>query len=98
KDQDGHGTHIAGTAAGSKNGKGVVGVAPGVRVHSYRVLTGKETSTSDELDASTAIAAVEHVTGYKLAHPNTPLVVNMSLGADVGTTAYNALDEAIEAA
>ncbi|MGY0235594.1 S8 family peptidase [Longispora urticae] len=34
---DRHGTHVAGTIAAAKNGKGVVGVAPGVKVASVRV-------------------------------------------------------------
>nr|WP_238351294.1 S8 family serine peptidase [Kribbella shirazensis] len=32
-----HGTHVAGTIAGAKNGLGMVGVAPGVKVSSIRV-------------------------------------------------------------
>ncbi|WP_354643598.1 S8 family peptidase [Kitasatospora camelliae] len=37
RDVDTHGTHVAGTIAAAKNGKGVVGVAPGVRIASVRV-------------------------------------------------------------
>ncbi|WP_373685501.1 S8 family peptidase [Streptomyces lunaelactis] len=32
-----HGTHVAGTIAAAKNGKGVIGVAPGVKVSSVRI-------------------------------------------------------------
>jgi subtilisin family serine protease len=32
-----HGTHVAGTIAAAKNGKGTVGVAPGVKVSSIRI-------------------------------------------------------------
>ncbi|MET7622416.1 S8 family serine peptidase [Streptomyces sp. NPDC005408] len=32
-----HGTHVAGTIAAAKNGKGVVGVAPGVKISSVRI-------------------------------------------------------------
>ncbi|GBP99570.1 peptidase S8 [Streptomyces spongiicola] len=32
-----HGTHVAGTIAAARNGKGVVGVAPGVRISSVRI-------------------------------------------------------------
>ncbi|MFF8382490.1 S8 family serine peptidase [Streptomyces kanasensis] len=32
-----HGTHVAGTIAAAKNGKGVIGVAPGVRISSVRI-------------------------------------------------------------
>ncbi|MDX1531899.1 MAG: S8 family serine peptidase, partial [Rhodothermales bacterium] len=96
-DADGHGTHIAGTAAALTNGAEVRGVAPGARVHPLRVLTGDEVDDSGPVDLSRAIAAVEYVTGEKLRRPNTPMVVNFSLGAEIGTTAYNALDEAIAA-
>ncbi|MFJ8691604.1 S8 family peptidase [Streptomyces roseolilacinus] len=37
RDVDTHGTHVAGTIAAAKNGKGVVGVAPGVRISSVRI-------------------------------------------------------------
>ncbi|MFE3323467.1 S8 family serine peptidase [Streptomyces sp. NPDC059176] len=37
RDVDEHGTHVAGTIAAAKNGKGVVGVAPGVRISSVRI-------------------------------------------------------------
>ncbi|MBT2470424.1 S8 family serine peptidase [Streptomyces sp. ISL-66] len=37
RDVDTHGTHVAGTVAAAKNGKGVVGVAPGVKIASVRV-------------------------------------------------------------
>ncbi|MCX4808099.1 S8 family serine peptidase [Streptomyces sp. NPDC058682] len=32
-----HGTHVAGTVAAAKNGKGVIGVAPGVKISSVRI-------------------------------------------------------------
>ncbi len=37
RDIDQHGTHVAGTVAAAKNGHGVVGVAPGVKIASVRV-------------------------------------------------------------
>ena len=96
-DTDGHGTHIAGIIGARNDADGVVGVAPGVPLHSLRVLTGDEVQDDGALDLSTAIAAVERVTAYKLENPNTPVVVNLSLGSDIGTTEYNALDDAIVA-
>ncbi|MFC0624678.1 S8 family serine peptidase [Kribbella deserti] len=32
-----HGTHVAGTIAAAKNGKGIIGVAPGVKISSIRI-------------------------------------------------------------
>ncbi|MEE1816096.1 S8 family serine peptidase [Streptomyces sp. SP18ES09] len=37
RDVDQHGTHVAGTVAAAKNGKGAIGVAPGVRISSVRI-------------------------------------------------------------
>nr|WP_234335040.1 S8 family serine peptidase [Streptomyces sp. NRRL S-118] len=37
RDIDTHGTHVAGTIAAAKNGKGVVGVAPGVKISAVRI-------------------------------------------------------------
>jgi subtilisin family serine protease len=39
-DDDGHGTHVAGTIGALDNGTGVVGVAPGARLWSIKVLKG----------------------------------------------------------
>ncbi len=58
-----------------------------------KVLTGNRTNTP----LSSVIEAVEHVTAQKLANPSTPVVVNISFGLHIGTAAYNALDEAIQA-
>ncbi|HMB89305.1 MAG TPA: S8 family serine peptidase, partial [Rhodothermales bacterium] len=80
-----------GIAAAADDQDRIVGVAPGAFVHNYKVL-GDNGST----DVSVVIAAVEHITAKKLAHPRKPMVVNLSLGEDIGTTDYTALDEAIE--
>ncbi len=87
----GHGTHVAGTAAAQDNSIAVAGVAPGARVHNFKVL-----DNAGNGDLSTAIAAVDLITERKVADPATPIVVNLSFGGDIGTTAYNALDEAIQ--
>ena len=91
-DESGHGTHIAGTIGAENNLHGTVGIAPGVRIHSLKVLTA-----AGQTDVATLLAAVDYVTRAKLANPDRPIVVNLSLGVDIGTTGYNVLDEAIEA-
>ena len=40
-DEQGHGTHVAGTVGAIDNGTGVVGVAPGVRLWAVRILDAK---------------------------------------------------------
>lgn len=42
-DPDGHGTHVAGIIAGSRNGAGMQGVAPGARILAFRAIGGTET-------------------------------------------------------
>jgi subtilisin family serine protease len=36
--QDGHGTHVAGTIAASRNGSGVVGIAPGIKIMALKFI------------------------------------------------------------
>ncbi len=91
-DESGHGTHIAGIVGAVNNLHGVVGVAPRALIHNLKVLTAE-----GQTDVTTMLAAVEYVTRAKLASPATPMVVNISLGMDIGTSAYNVLDEAIAA-
>ncbi|MEM6785231.1 MAG: S8 family serine peptidase [Bacteroidota bacterium] len=88
-----HGTHIAGIAAAKDNDFGIVGVAPGARIHSLDVIGPEGFALMSDL-----VTAVEYVTSFKLDYPDKPVVLNMSVGADVGTEAYNALDEAVQRA
>ncbi len=56
-DGAGHGTHVAGIAAGRDNGFGVVGIAPGARLYAVKVLDSKRTGTW-----AWAIAGIDWVT------------------------------------
>ena len=49
-----------------------------------------------ETEMSNVIAALEEVLEIQENYSGTPAVVNISFGADVGTTEYTALDEAVE--
>jgi subtilisin family serine protease len=73
-DNGGHGTHVAGIAGAIDNGKGIVGVAPGVRLWSVRVLDAFAGSWS------WVICGLDWVT----AHADTIEVANMSLGEPYG--------------
>ena len=70
-DLQGHGTHVAGTAAAIDNGQYVVGVAPGARIWSVRVLNGAGLGFTSQI-----VCGIDWVT----AHADTIEVANMSLG------------------
>lgn len=70
-DENGHGTHVAGTVAAINNGIGVVGVAPGATVVAVRVLDRRGSGSY-----SGVIAGVDYV-GANGASGD---VANMSLG------------------
>jgi len=89
----GHGTHVAGIAAAQDDDSGVVGVAPGARIWSVKVLNDFGFGLSSDI-----IAGVDWVTG----HADEIDVANMSLGGtgfpddgNCGRTNGDALHEAI---
>ncbi len=84
-DQNGHGTHVAGTIAAKNNSIGVIGVAAGAKVVPVRVL-GPNGSGS----TSGVIAGIDFVAANGKAGD----VANMSLGGGVSTT----LDDAVKKA
>jgi subtilisin family serine protease len=86
-DQNGHGTHVAGTIAAIDNGIGSMGVAPGATIVPVRVLDRKGSGTM-----SGVIAGVDFVAAEGNARPGD--CVNMSLGGGVS----RALDEAVKEA
>ncbi len=79
RDEDGHGTHCAGIAAGAaNNGRGIAGVCWGGRIVPVRVmfrvfdrLAGRETSVGTDADIDT---------GIKFAVDAGAQVINLSLG------------------
>lgn len=82
QDQNGHGTHVAGTIAARDNLIGVVGVAPGAPVVSVRVLDGSGSGT-----VTGVIAGVDFVAQY--GRPGD--VASMSLGGGISPTLDNAV-------
>lgn len=87
-DLNGHGTHVAGTAAARDNKMGVVGVAPGARLWAVRVLDATGSGTW-----SSVLCGIDWVT----AHADTIEVANMSLGGagSEGSCTDHGLREAI---
>ena len=94
RDDNGHGTHVAGIIGA--NGPGVVGVAPGVRFHAYKVLAATGFGSSSDV-----IAAIDR----SLDPDQNPLtddavdVINLSLGSsgDANSPTSQAVDAAVRA-
>ncbi len=72
QDDNGHGTHVGGTLAGRNTGSGVVGAAPGTRLHAVKVLNAKSSGTLSGL-----LCGIEWVTRNAAALGIR--VVNMSI-------------------
>ena len=70
----GHGTHVSGTIGARDNAIGVVGVAPGARLHPVRVFDSRGLGST-----ATVICGIDWATAWKVADPTKPLVANMSL-------------------
>jgi len=84
-DDNGHGTHVAGTVAALRNGSGVVGVAPEVGLYALKVLGANGSGSF-----SNVIAALQWCVN------NGILVTNNSYGSNVdpGKTVKQAFDNA----
>ena len=81
-DQNGHGTHVAGTVGAINNDIGSVGVSPGNLVVAVRVLDRR---------GSGSISGVVAGVDYVAANASNGDVANMSLGGGASTTLDNAV-------
>lgn len=81
QDDNGHGTHLAGTAAAADNGRGVVGVAPDATLHPVKALLANGVGL-----ASDVAKAIEHAAqrGWDVA--------NLSLGGAPSNVLEAAVD------
>jgi subtilisin len=88
-DKCGHGTHVAGVASAKHNSFGTVGISPGARLWTIKVLEYDEHSGKCEGAMSSVIKAMDYVT------KNTEEidVTNLSLGCKCNSSA---LEEAID--
>jgi len=75
KDNNGHGTHVAGTVAARDTGQGIVGVSPGTPLYAVRVF-----SSFGAGSLSNVICGLDWVATNAAA--NNIKVVNMSLGGE----------------
>ncbi len=87
-DDDGHGTHVTGTiAAQTNNGKGIAGIAPGVKIMPIKVLEESGAGyISDVLD------------GVDYAVAKGARIINLSLGGPLPWSAVIATQPTIDAA
>lgn len=79
-DCNGHGSHVAGTAAAKSNGSGVIGVSAGAAVVPVRVFNCTGGSAT-----STILSGINHVAANDLAGD----VMNLSLGGYFGSNCAN---------
>ncbi len=91
-DVQGHGTHVAGTVAALDNNVGVVGVAPGARLWSVKVL-GNSGSGSD----AGVAAGLDWVIGNNATSEDDVEVVNLSLGGSDSPVMKTAVRRAVAA-
>ncbi len=85
-DNNGHGTHVAGTIGGA-----TYGIARNVQLYAVKVCPTNSCSNS-------AIACgIDYVTGQKQANPSIPMVANMSLGGPVSSAQNTAVQGSINA-
>ena len=83
-DDFGHGTHVAGIIAAADDRQGVVGVAPGVDIYSFKVLDQCGSgSSANVIHAIDDIIALKNQIGGNW-------VVNLSLGSDTPSNAEQA--------
>jgi subtilisin family serine protease len=85
RDCNGHGTHVAGTIGARDDTAGVVGVAPGIRLHAIKVLNCAGSGSWSDV-----ISGINYVAGTSTR----PAVANMSLGGPQNT----AVDDAVKGA
>lgn len=85
RDCNGHGTHVAGTIGARDDTAGVVGVAPGIRLHAIKVLNCAGSGSWSDV-----ISGINYVAGTTTR----PAVANMSLGGPQN----KAVDDAVKSA
>ncbi|ARK31238.1 S8 family peptidase [Halalkalibacter krulwichiae] len=90
EDYNGHGTHVCGTIAAAENGKGVIGVAPKVRLLVLKVLGGQGFG-----DTSWVTEGVQFAMNWRGENGERVRVISMSLG---GKEKDLALHQAVQAA
>lgn len=91
-DNNGHGTHVAGTIAAINNGRGVVGVAPRVKLLICKVLGGDGSGSYDWI-----IEGIKYAMNWRGNNGERVRVISMSLGGPDDVPAlHQAVQEAVK--
>jgi len=77
-DDNGHGSHVAGTVAALNNSVGVVGVGPAINLYAIKVLNANGSGYLSDI-----------IEGLQWAISNNMQVVNLSLGASTGNQSFH---------
>lgn len=75
EDNNGHGTHVAGTIAAAANGSGVIGVAPEAKLLILKVLSGDGSGSYEGI-----INAIHYAINWRGPNNERVRVISMSLG------------------
>jgi len=90
-DNNGHGTHVAGTIAAAENGQGVVGMAPQVDLLILKVLDSSGSGGYQNL-----IEAIDYALQWRGPEGQKVRIISMSLGGEEDDTSlYDAIVRAI---
>lgn len=91
-DNNGHGTHVAGTIAALQNGTGVVGVAPKAKLLICKVLGGDGSGSYDWI-----IEGIKYATNWRGKNGERVRVISMSLGGPDDVPAlHQAVKDAVD--
>ena len=74
-DNNGHGTHVAGTIAATENGVGVLGVAPLAKMLVLKVLAGDGSGSYEQI-----IEAIHYAVNWRGPNQEKVRIISMSLG------------------
>jgi subtilisin family serine protease len=80
QDNNGHGTHVTGIIAAAKNGIGIVGVAPNVKIYALKVVDDQNMTAMSDV-----IAAIEWAIKNKMQ------VINISLAYEKGSSSLQTI-------
>ena len=80
--EDGHGTHVAGTIAGSLNGTGIVGVAPGIKIMALKFIDDSDPQVCGADDM--AVEAIDYAASFGVP------IINASWGSFSPSTVVDA--------